>query len=54
MNEIRCIVVIAALAYDFENSHLLRCAGLSKSTKNETKNGGDVCYCYFAHYFCGK
>ena len=28
-----CIVVIAALAYDFENSHLLRCAGLSKSTK---------------------
>ena len=31
--EIRCIVVIVALAYDFENSHLLRCAGLSKSTK---------------------
>ena len=29
----KCIVVIAALAYDFENSHLLRCAGLSKSTK---------------------
>ena len=28
----KCIVVIAALAYDFENSHLLRCAGLSKST----------------------
>ena len=28
-----CIVVIAALAYDFENSHLLRCAGLSKSIK---------------------
>ena len=31
--EIRCIVVITALAYDFENSHLLRCAGLSKSSK---------------------
>ena len=31
--EIRCIVVIAALAYDFENSHLLRSAGLSRSTK---------------------
>ena len=31
--EIKCIVVIAALAYDFENSHLLRCAGLSESTK---------------------
>ena len=29
----RCIVVIAALACDFENSHLLRCAGFSKSTK---------------------
>ena len=29
----KCIVVIAALAYDFETSHLLRCAGLSKSTK---------------------
>ena len=29
----KCIVVIAALAYDFENSHLLHCAGLSKSTK---------------------
>ena len=28
-----CIVVIAALAYDCENAHLLRCAGLSKSTK---------------------
>ena len=28
----KCIVVIAALAYDFENSHL-RCAGLSKLTK---------------------
>ena len=26
--EIRCIVVIAALAYDFENSYHLRCAGL--------------------------
>ena len=31
--EIRCIVVNAALACDFDNSHLLRCAGLSKSTK---------------------
>ena len=30
---VKCIVVIATLAYDFENSHLLRCAGLSKSTK---------------------
>ena len=29
----KCIVVITALDYDFENSHLLRCAGLSKSTK---------------------
>ena len=29
----KCIVVIAALAYDFENIHLLRCAGLSKLTK---------------------
>ena len=29
----KCIVVIAALAYDFENSHLLSCAGLSESTK---------------------
>ena len=28
-------IVIAALAYDFENSHLLRCAGLSKSTMVE-------------------
>ena len=28
-----CIVVITVLAYDFENSHLLRFAGLSKSTK---------------------
>ena len=27
------MVVIAALAYDFENSNLLRCVGLSKSTK---------------------
>ena len=31
--EIGCIVIIAALAYDFENSHLLPFAGLSKSTK---------------------
>ena len=31
--EIRGIVVIAAPAYDFENSHRLRCAGLSESTK---------------------
>ena len=31
--EIKCIVVIAALAYGFESSHLLRCAGLSNSTK---------------------
>ena len=28
----RCIVVIAALAYDSENSHLLRCVAFSKST----------------------
>ena len=30
--EIRCIVVIAALTYDFENSHL-RFVGMSKVTK---------------------
>ena len=29
----KCIVVIAALAYDFENSHILCCAGLSKLMK---------------------
>ena len=29
----KCIGIFAALSYDFENSHLLRCAGLSDSTQ---------------------
>ena len=51
---LKCIFVIAALAYDFENSNLLRCAWVVKVDENETENGGDVCYCYFADYFCGN
>ena len=42
------VLLSLQLSHDFENSHLLRCAGLSKSTKSETENDGDVCYCYFA------
>ena len=44
----RCIVFIAALAYDFENAHLLRCVGLSKSTKMRQRMVGCVVL-----LFCG-
>ena len=31
------------------------CAVLGcQSGQSETQNGGDVCYCYFADYFCGN
>ena len=29
----RCIIIITALSYDFENANHLRCTELSKSTK---------------------
>ena len=31
------------------------CAVLGcQSGQSETENGGDLCYCYFADYFCGN